>query len=318
MPIDQPALAELTQFEVDAIAQAVSNWGRWGPTDQRGTLNLLTPAHVRAAGALIRVGTTVSCALPIATWPRVDNPFPARHLMLAAGDAARHDPGMPGFEAAFDLLLLQPHGPTSSHIDALSHVFIDGRMYNDIDSGEVRSDGARTHTVMNFAGGIVGRGVLLDIPAAHDVEWLELGYAVTVADLEAAEARQDVRVGEGDILLVSTGRDARRDALGPWAHRVEGMAGLAVECLPWLHDRRIAVLGCDGISDTLPTDIPGWRMPIHEITLVMMGCPLLDNLRLDLLMAACQEQQRWTFHYSVAPLHIERGTGCPVNPIATF
>ena len=307
-----------TQAAVDAIAQQVSNWGRWGPDDQRGTLNLLRPEHVRAAAALIRDGTTVSCALPLATWPRIDNPFPARHIMLAAGDEARHDPGMPGFEAAFDLVMLQPHGPTSSHIDALSHVFIQGRMYNGVDSREVRSDGAHTHTVMNFASGIVGRGVLLDVPAVQGVEWLELGYAVTVADLEAAEAQQGVRAGEGDILLVATGRDARRAAVGAWAHRVEGMAGLAVECLPWLHDRGVAVLGCDGISDTLPTEIPGWRMPIHQIALVMMGCPLLDNLRLDLLMAACREKGRWAFHFSAAPLHIERGTGCPVNPIATF
>ncbi len=305
-------------LEVEAMAQRVSNWGRWGPDDERGTLNLLTPQHVRTAASLIREGVTVPCARPVPVQPAADNPQPARHFMIVAGDEARIDPEMEGFEAVSDYLGINLHGLPNSHLDALSHVFIKGRMYNGYDASLVRSDGTEKNSIMAAADGIVGRGVLLDIPALRGVDWLEPGDAISVDDLIAAEQAQHVRVTEADILLVVTGRDARRAARGPWWHRSDGIAGLGVDCIPWLHERDIAVLGSDAISDVLPSGVPGWPMPIHQIVLVMMGCPLLDNLRLDRLAAACRQRRRWEFHFSVAPLHLERGTGCPVNPLATF
>jgi len=95
------------------------------------------------------------------------------------------------------------------------------------------------------------------------------------------------------------------------------LAGLHPECLPWLHERGVAVLGCDGISDPLPVlGIEGWTMPIHQTTLVAMGVHLLDNLKLDELAAACAELSQWDFQLNVCPLRIPRGTGSPANPIA--
>jgi kynurenine formamidase len=165
--------------------------------------------------------------------------------------------------------------------------------------------------------GIVGRGVLLDIPRLHGVEYLEPGTAITPGDLTAAEAVHDVEVTEGDILLVVTGRDARRAACGPWHPYTDGLAGLHPECIPWLHDRGIAVLGSDGISDVLPGRHPhGWPMPVHQCVLVAMGVHLLDNLRLDRLADACARQAQWSFLFTIAPLLVDGGTGSPANPIA--
>ena len=97
----------------------------------------------------------------------------------------------------------------------------------------------------------------------------------------------------------------------------DGLAGMHPECVEWIHDRGVAVLGCDGVSDALPNiDIHGWAMPIHQCALVAMGVHLLDNLRLDRLGDACAKQKRWSFLFTVAPLRIERATGSPVNPIA--
>jgi kynurenine formamidase len=90
-------------------------------------------------------------------------------------------------------------------------------------------------------------------------------------------------------------------------------------CVPWFHDRRIAMLGCDGVSDAIPSgDAKGWPMPIHQCGIVGMGLHLLDNLRLDLLAQACERHERWEFFLVVAPLRVKRGTGSPVNPIAFF
>jgi kynurenine formamidase len=161
--------------------------------------------------------------------------------------------------------------------------------------------------------------VLLDIPRSKDVAWLEPGTEIQVADLEAAERAHGVTVREGDILLVATGRDARRAEHGPWVPFRDGMAGLHPECVPWLRERDIAVLGCDGVSDVFPGPrIEGWAMPIHQCTLVAMGVHLLDNLRLDLVCRACAEHGQYDFQLTVAPLQVEYGTGSPCNPIAVL
>ena len=306
---------ELTEADVARIAGEVRTWGRWGSEDERGALNYITPAKRAAASALARDGAVLNCALSLAVQPAVDNPTPVQHHLIRGADAA--PPGA-AFAGSADYFAIAPHGLANTHLDALCHVFADGKMYNGFDARDVRSDGAHHNSIMAGADGIVSRGVLLDIPALRGVDWLELGERVSAADLAAAEEREGVRVEEGDILLVSTGRYARRDANGPWNPRADGLAGLYADCIPWLHARRIALLGGDGISDVMPSGVEGWRLPIHQIVIVSMGVQLIDNMDLGPLAAACRERGRWEFLFVVAPLRLERGTASPVNPIALF
>jgi kynurenine formamidase len=222
-------------------------------------------------------------------------------------------------ETVMDFVGVAFHGMATSHIDALCHVLVDGRMYNGFSKDEVKSTGARRGSIMCAREGISSRGVLLDMPRALRVPWIEPGASISVAELERAEEGQNVRVTEGDILLVGTGRDARRAEHGPWSPFETGLAGLHPECIPWLHERGVAVLGSDGVSDPLPGPaIQGWVMPIHQCALAAMGVHLLDNLRLDTLAGACAHHERWAFQFTVAPLRIDKATGSPVNPIAIF
>jgi kynurenine formamidase len=194
-------------------------------------------------------------------------------------------------------------------------MFVRGEMYGGRPASDVRSDGARTNTIMAMADGVVGRGVLLDIPRATGVPFYDAGDAVTVAELEAAEAAQGVRVGPGDILLVAWGREARRTAKGGF----DGFAGLHPECLPWVQERQVAVLGSDGISDPMPfLDIPDWPFPFHQIGIVGIGLHLIDNVALARLAERCAAVERWSFLFAMGPLRIEKGTGCPVNPTAVL
>ena len=304
-----------TADEMRAIFEKVKNWGRWGPEDESGALNLITEAKRREAAACVRVGRTVSCARELPVEPAPDNPHPAMHMMVNAGDDCVL-PGV-GLETVTDFVGVAFHGMATTHIDALCHVFVDGQMYNGFACEEVKSTGARRNSILCAEDGIASRGVLLDIPLLLDLPWLESGHAIEVADLEAAESAAGLQVGEGDILLVYTGRDVRRAKHGPWSPLEDGMPGLHPECLTWLHDRGIAVLGSDCISDTIPGQPPaGWPMPIHQCTLVAMGVHLLDNLKLDDLAAACAENRQWDFLFQVSPLRIARGTGSPVNPVA--
>ncbi len=207
------ATEPITTAELDEIYEATKNWTRWGSDDERGALNFLTDAHRAAAAATVVNGRSLSLGHDITTNPTPETPSPAHHHMLASGDALGAS-GVPGYEATQDYVGTAVHGLGITHIDALCHMFVRGEMYGGRPSSMVRSTGALANTIMSAAGGIVGRGVLLDIPAARGVEFLEPTESVTVDDLQAAEERQQLTVGEADLLLISTGRDARRISVG--------------------------------------------------------------------------------------------------------
>jgi kynurenine formamidase len=308
----------VTREWLERVFETTRNWGRWGPDDERGALNYVTPAKRARAAAGVRDGAVVSCSRDLPVEPSAENPRPAHHHMLVAGDDAEAL-GIPGLGATMDYVGVAFHGMATSHIDALCHVVVGGRLYNGFPATEVRSTGARRDSIMVAADGVVSRGVLLDVPRLRGTAWLEPGERILPRDLERAEAAQGVRVEEGDVLLVATGRDARRAAKGAWDPTGVGLAGLDARCIPWLHERRVAVLGSDGVSDALPgAGIEGWPIPVHQCCLVGMGVHLLDNLALAALAQACAERRRWEFLFAVAPLRVVGGTGSPVNPLAIF
>ena len=298
----------LTPDEVKASFERISNWGRWGKEDQRGALNFITAEKRAAAARLAKAGEIVSLALPLSTQTTAENPQPVQHMMLHVG---------PHAVAALDYFGIAPHGMAFTHLDALCHVFRDGKMYNGFSNREVGRFGAKKCAIDVTRDGIVSRGVLLDIPKTRKVEWLEPGDPIYPEDLNAAERMGAVRVDEGDILLIRTGRHQRRKAKGAWDPWREGLPGLDASCLTWLHERRIAVLGCDAVSDLIPNGYGGeLSMPIHVGTLVMMGIHLIDNADLEALSAACARHNRYEFLFAMAPLILERGTASPVNPLA--
>lgn len=300
---------------MDEIFESVKDWGRWGAEDEAGALNLITDAVRRRAAAAVRHGRAVSCSRDLPVHPAPDNPHPAMHMMVAGGD----DCLVPeiGLESTADFVGIAFHGMASSHLDALCHVHRNGLMYNGFEGTLVKSTGAKKNSVMCARDGIVTRGLLLDMPRSLDVPWLEPGQIVDPDQLDEALAATGLTIEEGDCLLVSTGRDARRAEFGPWSPMDPGMPGLHPECVPWLHEKGISVLGSDCVSDPIPLPpIEGWGMPIHECTLVAMGVHLLDNLDLSGLATICAELSQWDFQLTIAPLRIAEGTGSPVNPIA--
>ena len=309
-------MAAPTEEQMQTVFEEVKNWNRWGPDDESGALNLITAETRLSAISAVHHGETVSCARELPVEPTVENPQPAMHMMLRAGDDCY--PGEGEIEISLDFVGVAYHGTGNSHIDALCHVFVDGVMYNGFSADQVKSTGARRNSIMSARDGILGRGVLLDIPRLRGVEWLDTTSTVELGELQAASEAQGVILGPGDILLISTGRDKRRAAMGPWSP-LDGLAGLSWECLRWLREKDISVLGSDGVSDPLPPNGPGkWLMPFHQCALVAMGVHLLDNLRLDRLAAACDRLEQWTFLFCIAPLRIEGGTGSPVNAIAVL
>ncbi len=283
----------------------------WGPDDRRGALNYITPAEVLAAVGEVRLGRTVSLATPVENRVAPDNPDPAQHQITQAGSAA----AARGLSFAMDRIAMNVHGNADTHIDALCHVSYDGELYNGVPASTVTGTGAAELSIGLARDGIVGRGVLLDVPRSRRVPWLEPGEHVTVADIAAAERDQHVQVGKGDLVFVRVGHQRRRAARGPW-DVARARAGLHPTVLPYLAERRVAVLGSDGNNDTAGSAVDGVDFPVHVLAINALGMHLVDYLRLEDLVPLCEEARRWSFLCVIAPLRLPYGTGSPVNPIA--
>ncbi len=306
--------ANVSAQEFAALFEELRNWGRWGPDDQRGTLHLLTPERLVAATRLVREGRTVTLSLPLNTDLAINNPVPADHHMTLVGEAS---PASAPLHFNKDFVGLDYHNDGHTHIDALSHVAYEGSLYNNRPEDAVTEDGATIYSIEVLRNGLIGRGVLLDVPRRRGVPWLEPGEHIFAEDLEAAASEQDVAVGEGDILLVRTGHARRLAELGPW-NTPEAKAGLHPSTMRFVADRGVAALGSDGNSDTAPSSTDGVDFPIHVLAITGMGIHLLDYLQFEDLRAACERAGRWEFLFMAAPLRITGGTGSPLNPVAVF
>jgi kynurenine formamidase len=295
--------------------KSCSNWGRWGPDDERGTLNLITPDKVRQAAALVRDGVSVSCERPI-VYEASGNTL-TLHYMNSTGESQvpgkTHEPG-----GATDFFGVAPHGYTITHMDALSHFFWEGYMYNGKPANLVTVRGATAGAIdVPAERGVVSRGILLDIARLKGVKWLENGTPVMPEDLEAAETAEGVRVEEGDVLFVRTGHYRRRREEGPAAVPGDNRPGIQAACMPWLHQRGVAVIGGEA-PEVSPSGYEINRLPVHQIGISAMGLYLIDACNFDELAEACEQRNRWEFMITIAPLKFTLGTGCPVNPIAVF
>jgi kynurenine formamidase len=301
---------DVSAAEFEALFQAVSNWGRWGEDDELGTLNELSADRIVAAAGLVRSGETVTLSHPWDTEESLDNPHPADHRMTLLPDI-----GSGTLRFAKDYVGVDYHNDTHTHIDALCHVAFDGAFYNGKPTAALTRTAGGVNTIEAVRNGLVGRGVLLDVPRLRGVPWLEPGDHVFREDLEAAEHEQEVTVERGDILLVRTGHARRLRELGPW-DTAKAKAGLHPTTVLYLAERRVAALGSDGNGDTVPSTTEGIDFPIHALTLNAMGLHLIDYLQFEDLRPACERAGRWEFLFVAAPLRIVGGTGSPLNPIA--
>ena len=310
---------DLSAGEFRALYQRLKRASSWGSADRRGALNNISHADIVAAASDVWRGRTVSLGARLESRVTPDNPEPCLHQMTSTGRADRPagSAGGPGLSFAMDRVAMNIHGNADSHIDALCHVLYDGLLYNDVPARAVTATGATELSIDAAGDGIVGRGLLLDIPRTRGVRWLEPGDHVTADDLAAAETTQDVHIGQGDLLFVRVGHRRRRNELGPW-DVARARAGLHPTALELLAERQIAVLGSDGNSDAAASAVDGVDLPVHVLAINALGLHLLDYLQLEDLADVCEGLRRWSFLCVIAPLRLRAGAGSPVNPIAIF
>ena len=292
--------------------RAARNWGRWGPDDERGTINLITPEKRRQAAALVRTGEVISLSRPFPLDPAPNNPAPAQRYTTVVERGPRAG-------SAVDYLGVNTHGTASTHLDALCHMWDEDGMWNGRDpAAEITPDGTRFAGIDAFADGIVTRGVLLDVPRHRGKPYVTQDEPVSGAELAAIARDNGIQVEPGDAVLVHAGRerwDAEHTAWGAGSVDVEASRrpGLHVSCLPFLQEVDAALLVWD-MMDVRPNGFD-LAFAVHA-GIWALGLPLVDNALLEPLARACATQARWEFLLCIAPLPIRGATGSPVNPIA--
>ncbi|MFI5621873.1 cyclase family protein [Nocardioides sp. NPDC051685] len=301
--------------EVRGYLTELSNWGRWGRDDQRGTINLITARKRVEAAQLVRTGRTVSLGRPLATVPGPRNPQPAVQFWTRS-------PIRRGGHAG-DFLGVQSHGHATTHLDALCHVWDENGIYNGRDPEEtIEIGGANFGAIDAWSDGIVTRGVMLDVPRHRGSAFVAQNEPVHGWELEAILVEREIELRPGDALVVNCGREAWQEANPdrPYGHynNAEGISeapGLHASCLPFLRKYDVGVL----VWDMLDAKPFGYDVTwtIHG-AIHAFGLAILDNALTEPLAVACLEQGQDEFMIFVSPLVLERGTSSPVNPIAVF
>lgn len=311
----------------EALIAQVTNWGRWGHADERGTVNLVDDAARRRGAASVRTGRAFSLGLPLSEQDGIIPSFFA---------PVRVNPTVTVTEV-LTLLGQDPDGPLASedmmslslqcatHWDALAHISHRGRLYNGFDAAEVTDRGARRCGIDKI-GPLVSRGLLLDVARARGVDRLPGGTGVTPADLDAACRLAGAEPLPGDVVLVRTGHLAELAVDGaealPRSDR-QRMAyampspGLTMACAAWFHEAGVAAVASDTLAlEVLPGEDEAVFLPVHVLHLVYMGLTQGQNWMLDPLAADCAEDGAYTFLLDATPLPVAAGLGSPLNPVA--
>ncbi|WP_099038200.1 cyclase family protein [Mycobacterium neglectum] len=299
----------MTDDELRTYLRDHRNWHRWGASDQRGAVNLITAEKRVAASRLVRSGRTVSLSRAVPTQPAPNNRTPAMLYMERVGHAA-------GGGAAKDFQGMAYHGQSATHIDALCHVWDSDGLWGGRDPDrEISLSGARWGSIEHWRDGIYTRGFLIDVPLHRGVGYVEQDDPVTWDELEAICRAQGIEPGPGDAVAIFCGRGAYENDHGPWSADATRRPGLDAGCVRFFRERDIAVVLWD-MFDTAPNR-DGLSFGVHSV-IHAFGVAAIDSPLLEPLVKVSREEGRRDFLLTVNPLVVTGATGCLVNPVAVF
>jgi len=302
----QSLSAEKKSF--DNLFKKLDNTGKWGQNDRLGTINYITSEKVKSSLKYIKKGVSVSLSFKITEDSLAPNNFNSDKLSSYSHET--NELNFKGYNWVTDNFSISYHGHTHSHIDALNHLSHNGLYYNQLKSPDELG-------VENLKNGVLTKAILIDLPLLKGKEFVEAGYKISVKDIIEFEKKFNVKIERGDILLIRTGRWKQKEIKGEWNFLLKS-TGLHYNVMQFLSEREISILGSDGTNDSNPPLIEEEGSPIHKLSIVAMGMPLLDNLNLEQLSKKAKLFSTWEFFISVQPLKIDKGTGSPINAIALF
>jgi kynurenine formamidase len=303
--------------DLRALGAEVSNWGRWGPDDELGTLNLIDDAAVQRGLAAARTGRRFSLAIRLdANGPQMGT-IPGRinplHTMVAINTAYTGDPG--DFCCSDDVITMGLQACT--HWDALAHVSYDGLLYNGHPATSVTAERGATRCGIHKVPTLVSRGLLLDVARARGEERLPAGHPISEVDLDRAVEHGDLTVEPGDVVLVRTGHMQHLKARDRQAYTLGDQPGLTVGTVRWFRRHDVAAVAIDTLAlEVYPCEDPAVLFPVHLLHLRDMGLTQGQNFDLEALAEHCAAEGRYEALLVANPEPVTGGVGAPTNPVA--
>ncbi len=279
---------------------------KWGPADQRGAANRITPQKVLEAkslmtrGTVYQLGHVYESSMPL---------FGTRHFSLKIPQT--FGPLGTNRTMYHDEIVSAEIGQVGTQFDGLGHIGVGDIFYNGNDRADFSKPDGLTKLGVENVGPIVTRGVLVDVAAYKGVARLEGGYEITLADLRGALEKQRTEVRSGDVVIVHTGWGSL------W--KVDNAAfaanapGIGLEAAQYLVEREVVIVGADTWSmEVVPNPNPDLQFPVHQLLIPRNGVYIFENL----LTEELARDRVYEFAFFWAPLRLKGATGSPANPLA--
>lgn len=282
---------------------------RWGADDQRGTMNLLTPARMAQAAKLVKSGQSYELGRPLTATTAGGGRIFSLTTLRTTQPAGSN--GRTGNEEMVTTAL----GQVGTDLDGFAHVGIGDSYYNCNQLKDIEGRSGFRKLGIETVGTIFTRGVLIDVAAAKGVKILPPHYEITVQDLQQALAREKITLQSADAVIVNVGWENLADA--DRANYRAGTPGLGEAAGLWLAQHDPVLLGSDNdavemfsIADAEnPQKI---SLPVHQIALTAFGIHILENLHLTELA----RDNVYEFLFVAQPLKMVGATGSTVAPTA--
>jgi len=277
----------------------------WGKDDQRGAANMITSESTLAAFKLVKTGEIFELGDVLSNDPEESYINRGRQFNIYTKPSIP----IPDTRVASEELIITELGQIGTQLDAFSHQMYGDSFYNCFKFDDIATRSGYHKLGVENVGTIISRGVLIDIAGLKGVEILAQNYVITAEDLQQALARQNVKLQQGDTVLINTGWGKHRGS----NNKLYGSdsPGLGIAAGLWLVSQKPILIGADNCCVEFRSAAQH-SLPVHSLTLIQHGIYLVENMVLDALAAA----RAYEFVYVMQPLKLKGATGSAVAPVA--
>ena len=325
------ALSALALFGNLSIAHAQADCktlvkpSPFGPDDQIGATNRITPAVTKAAAAEIQTGAVVPMAYDLVDGVPLFGTRFTKTMLTTFALVPGAEYGKNKLTYMEDTYLSQSH--VGTHIDGMGHIGIMDCYYNQTPMGKFVSQNGLKKLGLENLKSFATRGVIIDMVmvfqeagklktnAACRTPCLDGGTVITEADIQAGLKMYNVTLREGDALFVHTGwGDLFNQFPAQNANYNKAEPGLGKAAAQWLADQKVVLVGTDTWAvEVIPSEDTTEAFPVHVILLTDNGIHIVENVRTDLIAAEAASSKRATFFLSMTVPKAAGTTGTFVN-----